>query len=337
MSPRAELKTARLALRPVAPEDKGAVLACLNDLAVTGWLAVVPYPYTKADFKHFLTEIAKPGETYAVLDTEGLAGIVGAGRELGYWFAPRCHGQGYATEAARAVITEQLADDPADVVSGYFEGNARSANVLGKLGFVEVGRGLRHCRALGIDRAHVDLRLTRAAFVAALPIEARSDRLAYRSWSAVDGDALQDLNSDWQVVRQLGTWPWPPERDFTQTRATPYLGNGFAWAVLLAGRLIGGIAVTEGILGYSLAREYWGQGFGTEAGATALGRAFENPDLREVTASAWDDNLTSLSLLQKLGFRELRRTVEMSKARKIETGLVHMALSRTNWFARPSA
>ena len=71
----------------------------LNDLDVTGWLSVVPYPDTAADFQHFRTGIAKPGETFAVLDATGLAGIVGAGRALGYWFALRCHGMGYATEA----------------------------------------------------------------------------------------------------------------------------------------------------------------------------------------------------------------------------------------------
>ena len=173
MSPRAELKTARLTLRPVGPEDEGAIVAALNDLDVSGWLAVVPYPYTAADFHHFHSEIAKPGETFAVLDATGFAGIIGAGRELGYWFAPRCHGMGYATEAARAVMAEQLARDPQDVTSGYFEGNARSANVLRKLGFVEVGRDLKHCRALGTDRAHIDMLLTRGGFVAALPIEAR--------------------------------------------------------------------------------------------------------------------------------------------------------------------
>ncbi len=166
---RAEFQTARLTLRPVIPQDEGAVAAALNDLSVTGWLSVVPYPYTAADFHQFQTTMAKSGETFAVLDATGLAGIVGAGRELGYWFAPRCHGQGYATEAARAVLAAQLADDPADVVSGYFEGNLRSANVLRKLGFVETGRGLKPCRALGTLRPHVDLRLTLAAFLAALP------------------------------------------------------------------------------------------------------------------------------------------------------------------------
>ncbi|MDP3194615.1 hypothetical protein [Tabrizicola sp.] len=55
-------QTARLALRPVAASDEAAVLDGIDDLAVSGWLAVVPHPYTAADFRHFLTKIAVPGE-----------------------------------------------------------------------------------------------------------------------------------------------------------------------------------------------------------------------------------------------------------------------------------
>ncbi len=329
MTPRAELKTARLTLRPVAPEDEGVVVAVLNDLDVTGWLAVVPWPYSPADFHQFRTDYAVPGQTFAVEDAEGLAGIVGIeDRTLGYWYAPRIHGLGYATEAARAALAEHFAQDSADIASGYFEGNARSANVLGKLGFVAVGRGDKYCRALNADRPHIDMSLTRDAFVAALPIEARSARLTYRSWQATDFAALHALNSDWEVVRQLGSWPWPPEPDFTASRATPWLGRGFAWAVLLEGRIIGGVSVTDGIIGYSCARSQWRRGLGHEAAATAIASAFSDPDLPEITASVWADNAASLGLLGKLGFAEVSRTVEMSKARKVETDLVHLALRR---------
>lgn len=59
-----------------------------------------------------------------------------------------------------------FADDGADFVAGCFEGNARSARVLEKLGFVETGRRLRQCAAMKMDRPHVDLILTREAFIA---------------------------------------------------------------------------------------------------------------------------------------------------------------------------
>lgn len=159
------LRTARLTLRPVAAVDEASVVTALNDIAVSGWLAVVPYPYFPADFRQFQTEYALPGLTYAIDDSQGLVGIMGVeDRALGYWLVPHSHGKGYATEAARAVLAEHFVRDSDDIQSGYFEGNTRSANVLRKLGFIETGRDMKHCRALGIDRAHVTMRLTPAAF-----------------------------------------------------------------------------------------------------------------------------------------------------------------------------
>lgn len=335
MQPRAELTTARLRLRPVEPQDEAAVVAALNDYGVTGWLAVVPFPYTAADFQHFLTDIARPGETYAVLDDEGFAGIVGAGEELGYWFAPRTHGKGYATEAARAILAEQLACNPAAVASGYFEGNARSANVLRKLGFVEVGRGPKHCRAAGEDRPHVQMHLTREAFVAALPTEARSARLTFRSRQATDLWAMHDLVSRPEVLRQLGPkWPWPADPAFTLTRSTPWLGDGFVWGIFRDGAHIGSVGVTEGELGYVLHPDHQGQGLASEAVERALTRAFDEDGLSEVHAGVWADNLASIGLLKKFGFQLTGEDLGTNALRPEPSPGFTLRLTRQDWDAR---
>ena len=333
--PRATLQTARLTLRPVQVRDQADVLAALNDLDVSGWLSVVPYPYTAPDFQQFQTQIAKAGETFAVMDAEGFAGIVGAGRSLGYWFVPRCHGRGYATEAARAVLAEQLTDDPQDITSGYFQGNDRSANVLGKLGFVETGRRPNHCRALGVDRPHVDLRLTYAAFMAALPIEARSPRLAFRSLQSTDAGALHAIVSDWEVVRQLASYPWPPQRDFTATRAQPYPGHGFVWGVFLAADLLGTVAVTDDVLGYMLHRDAWGQGYATEACRAAIAHGFA-AGRDHLVAGVWADNAASLGVLTKLGFRITGHDVSLNSARGVEMAGHWLRLDRRDWAQTPA-
>ncbi len=167
---RAHLQTARLTLRPVAAHDQAAIVAGLGDLAVSSWLSRAPHPYTAADFHEFAAEVAYPGETFAVEDVGGFVGVVGAGFELGYWFIPQTQGKGYATEAAFAVLSMQFAHDESTVTAGYFIGNTASARVLAKLGFVEIGRSLRACRALGLERLHVDLLLTPAAFAAQNPV-----------------------------------------------------------------------------------------------------------------------------------------------------------------------
>jgi RimJ/RimL family protein N-acetyltransferase len=159
------IETPRLILRPVGSQDCAPVVAGLNDLDVSGWLAVVPYPYAAADFDVFLTEIAHPGVTWAIEAEGHFAGIVAIEDDtLGYWLMPAAHGRGIATEAAGSVLRAHFAQGGGAVVSGYFEGNHRSARVLGKLGFAETGRDVKFCRSLGQDRPHVIMGLTAEAF-----------------------------------------------------------------------------------------------------------------------------------------------------------------------------
>jgi [ribosomal protein S5]-alanine N-acetyltransferase len=141
-------------------------VAAINDITVSGWLAVVPHPYSAADFQHFLRQIARPGETFVIEDADGFVGIMSVeDRVLGYWLAPYAHQRGYATEAARCLVTAHFAERAEPLESGYFEGNTRSARVLTKLGFVETGRDPRFCRALGVEKPHVIMQLRREAFV----------------------------------------------------------------------------------------------------------------------------------------------------------------------------
>jgi RimJ/RimL family protein N-acetyltransferase len=153
-------------LRPVAASDEAAVVAAIDDIAVSGWLIPVPHPYSSADFHFFLDEVAAPGEEFAIEDAEGFVGLIGLSDDLlGYWLDPRAHGRGYATEAARCLVAAHFAGGGGALASGYFEGNLRSARVLGKLGFVETGRDHRFCKALGVVRPHVIMQLTREAFI----------------------------------------------------------------------------------------------------------------------------------------------------------------------------
>ena len=159
-------RTKRLTLRPLVAADEAAVVAAIDDIAVSGWLIPVPHPYSAADFHFFLNEVAAPGEEFVIEDAEGFVGLVGLSDALlGYWLDPRTHGRGYATEAARCLVAAHFAGGGGRLASGYFEGNLRSANVLRKLGFVETGRDRRFCTALGVERPHVIMDLTPKAFV----------------------------------------------------------------------------------------------------------------------------------------------------------------------------
>jgi len=278
------LQTARLRLRPVAATDSVLVVDAMNDLAVSAWLSSVPHPYAMADFDYFLCNIAMPARVFAIHDADGFVGVVGLDAELGYWLMPRAQGLGYATEAARAVLAGHFAANQDAVITGYFEENVRSARVLAKLGFAESGRAPKMCRALGHDRPHVDVTLTLADFIAHQPMVAQSARLSYRDLQPFDAKALHALVSDFAVVRQLGSFPWPADPAFTATRAVPFEGAGFAWGVFLAGALIGTVAVTKAELGYMIAPAHRRQGFAMEACQFALTHAFDILPLDDITA-----------------------------------------------------
>lgn len=334
MDLRANLQTARLKLRPVAALDEAAVVAHLNDLAVSSWLARVPMPYTAADFHEFASQIAYPGETFTITDAQGFVGIIGAGFELGYWLAPRAHGVGYATEAARAVLEMQFAHDESTVAAGYFEGNAASARVLAKLGFVETGRNLKHCRALGQDRPHVDLLLTPEAFLAANPLEILTERLRL---------APLEVERDWRDIARIGgdpqvammtsshraPWPEAEVRAFlaeSQWRGRP----GFRLGIWHQEQLIGAVGIWDdpAETGYFLDPACWGRGFATEAMAAFLPQMMARFGLSEVSADHCADNPASGAVLRKLGFQRVGAGVGDS----LQRGPVPIVLYR---LARP--
>ena len=60
-------------------------------------------------------------------------------------------------------------------------------------------------------------------------------------------------------------------------------------------------------LGYRFCRSAWGQGFATEAAAAALGHAFGTVALAEVLAVIDPDNIRSLHVIDRLGFRAAGR------------------------------
>jgi RimJ/RimL family protein N-acetyltransferase len=131
------LATARLALRPVAPSDAAAIVHAVGDWEVLRWLSRARYPYTLADAREFIAKTAeKAGQVWMIEDATGLCGCIGRKREFGYWLAPWVWGKGYATEAGRAVLAHHFQDPAApDLISGHFDGNARSRAVLDRLGF----------------------------------------------------------------------------------------------------------------------------------------------------------------------------------------------------------
>ena len=172
-------RTRRLTLRPVWPEEAAMLAAAIDHDIVTMRLSRVPRPYNPADAADWL---ARPrGATdvfFLVFDhprmvEPRLVGSVGlhpedGELELGYWYTPAAWGNGYATEAGRAVVEvarHALGRDR--LASRYHIDNAASGRVLSKLGFVPTGETRQvHSQAQGCEVTTAMMRLD----LAALPI-----------------------------------------------------------------------------------------------------------------------------------------------------------------------
>ena len=144
------LQTDRLSLVQPAPEHVGAMARLANNANIHAMMARLPYPYGEDDARFYIEQIA-PGpheHCFAIMrDGDELIGTVGlhlAGGErpeLGYWLGERYWGQGYGTEAARAVVEMARAADYPGLRARALASNAASLNVLRKLGFVDDGEG----------------------------------------------------------------------------------------------------------------------------------------------------------------------------------------------------
>jgi RimJ/RimL family protein N-acetyltransferase len=145
------IRTERLLLRPGWVEDAPALASAIGDEAILTKLAQVPSPYRVTDALWFLTQPHQPPLMPLLIfeRTEGTPRLIGGTglhdqdgeAEIGYWLARDAWGQGYATEAGRAVI--KMARHSLRLqrlVSGHFVDNPASGRVLTKLGFRPTGQ-----------------------------------------------------------------------------------------------------------------------------------------------------------------------------------------------------
>jgi RimJ/RimL family protein N-acetyltransferase len=156
-------RSERLFLRPGWPEDWEEVLTRIADEGVVRNLATAPWPYTAEDAKSFAQ---RPQDarlphfvvTLPTADGAKLIGSAGISRdpgtaedvELGYWIARDHWGQGYATEAARALVCLARALGHRRLVADHFVDNPASGRVLRKAGFRSTGRTrMRHSSGRG--------------------------------------------------------------------------------------------------------------------------------------------------------------------------------------------
>lgn len=154
------IRSERLFLRPAWPEDCEELIALVTDESVARDIASARWPRTEEEAQRF---IAREPErlhphffiTLPTADGARPIGSIGLFRdadevELGYWIARPHWGQGYASEATRAVLGLARAIGHRRIVATHFADNAASVRVLQRTGFLPTGeQRIRHSAGRG--------------------------------------------------------------------------------------------------------------------------------------------------------------------------------------------
>lgn len=136
------IKTRRLVLRALARSDAADMARLAGDWDVARMTARIPYPYSETLAVQWM-ETLEPGEHVRAVMLDGvLIGAVGympqpdGSAEIGYWIGKPWWGQGYATEAARALVHYCFAAAGYNrLTCAHFVDNIASGRVIEKLGF----------------------------------------------------------------------------------------------------------------------------------------------------------------------------------------------------------
>ncbi|MFN3946206.1 MAG: GNAT family N-acetyltransferase [Allosphingosinicella sp.] len=142
-------------------------------------------------------------------------------------------------------------------------------------------------------------------------VEIRTERLLLRAARESDLDDFHAVLGD---ARAMAYWSSLPHRDrgetaawLAETIAIPP-GEGEDFAVEFEGRVIGKAGLHRfPVVGFIFHPDVWGRGLAAEALRPVLRRAFEVHRLAYVEADVDPRNAASLRLLERLGFREVRR------------------------------
>jgi [ribosomal protein S5]-alanine N-acetyltransferase len=159
MKKREILKTDRLILRAFKLSDAKIVQQKVGDKAIADTTLNIPYPYPDGLAEEWISSHQSKFEsgeviTYAITlkDNDEIIGVIGLKvekkfnhAELGYWIDKNLWGNGYCTEAARAVVEYGFNKFGFHkIYAEHIARNPRSGKVMKKLGMKKEGLFKEH-------------------------------------------------------------------------------------------------------------------------------------------------------------------------------------------------
>ena len=149
-----QIETPRLILREFSESDIPELLPLIGAPEVAATTLRIPHPYEEKHAREFFSTTPKENELRLAIrlrSTGRLCGGIGlhpdtqpSQAELGYWIGVPFWGNGYATEAAGAVIAYGFQKLKLErIFASHFKGNRQSGRVLQKIGMRHEG-SVRH-------------------------------------------------------------------------------------------------------------------------------------------------------------------------------------------------
>jgi RimJ/RimL family protein N-acetyltransferase len=168
------LETERLVLRKPTLADVKAIARLANDRRIAENTRRLPHPYSQDHAIEFVRGTAADdrGTVFLIENNFSPVGMVGVdwrepdAPELGYWLGVEHWGQGFGTEAARAVIDFTFEEFAVEhLLAGARVSNPSSRNILEKCGFQWSGVELHRFEALGSSTPVDCFRVARSVWV----------------------------------------------------------------------------------------------------------------------------------------------------------------------------
>jgi 8-oxo-dGTP diphosphatase len=174
-----------------------------------------------------------------------------------------------------------------------------------------------------------------------------TERLLLRPLEPGDAEALHRLINDWLVTRMLAAVPFPYGRELADdwiASTRERIAAGTAYHLAITGRdggaemLIGGVGLRideagrVGRLGYWVGQRFWRHGVATEAAGRLARWALANLDIETIEATVARDNIASISVLRRLGFRHIGEGVETWVAHDCDKPVLRFEAGRQDLF-----
>lgn len=175
----------------------------------------------------------------------------------------------------------------------------------------------------------------------------RTARLVLRPWKQTD---LEDFYAYASVdgVGQMAGWKPHADREETQAVLDRFVGGRKTFALEYRGKVIGSLGIEKyseekfpelrdmkcRMLGFVLAKEYWGQGFMPEAVSEVISYLFLKVGLDAILCAHFLSNSRSARVQEKCGFRHYSFGTFETKfgtTEKDETNI----LTREEWLNSP--